>query len=60
MSRHENFTAAIKRLNESAYAALRAAKQLEEYPRINSQILLGVARLSDDIVEAGLQEVALR
>ena len=60
MDSHDSFTVTTKRLNEAAYAALRAAKQLEGYPRINFQILLGVARLSDDIVDAGLQELASR
>lgn len=60
MDGRDKFIEAIKRLNEAAYAAVRAAKRIDEYPAVNRHLLLGMARLSDDIVEAGLLPVATK
>lgn len=47
------YIAAVKALNEAAYAALRAAKDTDALPMVNRHLLRGIARLSDDLVDAG-------
>jgi hypothetical protein len=48
----------IKRLNAAAYDALRAARDTTELPMVNRHLLRGVARISDDLVDAGLATAA--
>ena len=43
----------MKALNEAAYVALRAAKDTDALPMVNRHLLRGIARLSDDLVDAG-------
>jgi hypothetical protein len=50
----DKFITAVKALNEAAYAALRAASDTTALPTVNRHLLRGVARLSDDLVDAGL------
>lgn len=47
------YIAAVKALNEAAYAALRAAKDTTALPMINRGLLRKVARITDDLVDAG-------
>ena len=51
----QTYIAAVKALNEAAYAALRAAKDTEALPMVNRHLLRGIARLSDDLVDAGTE-----
>jgi hypothetical protein len=55
MTAAEKYIAAVKVLNEAAYAALRAAKDTTELPNVNRHLLRGVARISDDLVDAGTE-----
>ena len=54
----QEYTAAIKALNSAAYAALRAAKDTTALPNVNRHLLRGIARMTDDLVDAGLQTAA--
>ena len=51
------YIAAVKALNEAAYVALRAAKDTDALPMVNRHLLRGIARLSDDLVDAGTDTV---
>ena len=44
---------AVKALNFAAYEALRAAKDADALPMVNRHLLRSIARLSDDLVDAG-------
>jgi len=46
--------AAVKALNAAAYAALNAASDTYAMPLVNRQLLRWVARMSDNLVDAGL------
>lgn len=50
----QTYLAAVKALNAAAYAALRASSDTEAMPLINRQLLRWVARMSDNLVDAGL------
>ena len=50
----QTYIAAIKALNDATYAALRAARDTNELPMINRQLLREMARDSDALVDAGL------
>ena len=52
-AQEQAYIAAVKALNETAYTALRAAKDTEAMPMVNRHLLRGIARLSDDLVDAG-------
>ena len=47
----DNLKDALRRLNEAAYAAIRAGADVDEYPYLNRQRLRQIARLTDEAVE---------
>lgn len=50
----QTYLAAVKALQAAAHAALRAASDTEAMPMVNRHLLRGIARLSDNLVDAGL------
>jgi len=50
----QTYLAAMKAFNVAAYAALRASSDTEAMPLVNRQLLRWVARMSDNLVDAGL------
>jgi hypothetical protein len=48
------YITAIKAMNEAVYAALKAARDTTELPLVNRQMLREIARLTDLIVDAGI------
>jgi len=49
------YITAVKAMNDAAYAALRAASDTTALPNINRHLLRGIARLTDGLVDAGLE-----
>jgi len=49
------YLAAIRALNNAAYAAVKAAKDTTEMPMVNRQALRKIAAMSDRLVDAGLE-----
>lgn len=47
------YIAAVKALNFAAYAAMNAAKDTTALPMVNRGLLRKVARITDDLVDAG-------
>ena len=50
----QTYLTAVKALNAAAYAALRASSDTEAIPLVNRKLLRWVARMSDNLVDAGL------
>ena len=53
MTQETRYLLAIQVLNEAAYDAIRAAKDTTTLPDVNRHLLRSVARITDDIVDAG-------
>lgn len=48
----------VRRLNEAAYAAIRACKDTTRYPMINRHMLREIAAMTDKLVDAGPDQTA--
>jgi hypothetical protein len=60
MDAEQKYIAAIKALNDAAYAAIRAASDTTALPMVNRHLLRGLARVTDDLVDAGVDTSADR
>lgn len=49
---------AARKLNEAAYAAIRACKDTTRYPMVNRHMLREIAAMTDKLVEAGPDQTA--
>lgn len=47
------YVEAARKLNEAAYAAIRACKDTTRYPMVNRQMLREIVTMTDKLVDAG-------
>lgn len=52
----DNLTAALRALNDAAYAALRAGKDTTKYPMLDRQTLREICAMSDQLVDDNAPE----